>query len=64
MTASVAKDQALAEAGRVYAEGLARQDARTPHEAALAALGRTATAAQIDAWLQTYRPTAARRSSA
>lgn len=59
-----AKDQALAEAGRVYAEGLARQDARTPHEAAVAALGRTASPAQIAAWIQLHRPAAAQRSSA
>jgi cation transport regulator ChaB len=57
-------DQAIAAAGEVYAEGIARQDARPPHEAALAALGRDATPDQVEAWIGRHRPegTAAERS--
>lgn len=48
-------DQAIAGAGQVYAEGIARQDARSPREAARAALGRDATDEQLTAWVATYR---------
>jgi uncharacterized membrane protein len=51
-------DQAISNAGRVYAEGIARQDARPPREAARAALGQHATDAQIDAWIAEHRPAA------
>jgi hypothetical protein len=49
-------DEAIAGAGQVYAEGLARQAARPPREAARAALGQHATDAQIDAWIAEFRP--------
>lgn len=55
------REQAVAEAGQVIAESLARQLARTPHDAALAALGRTATPEQITAWITRHRPEAAER---
>jgi cation transport regulator ChaB len=48
-------DEAIANAGRVYAEGLARQASRSPREAAKAALGSGATQEEISAWIATYR---------
>lgn len=60
----VAFDKAIAGAGQVYAEALARQDARTPREAARAALGPHATSDQLDAWIAEHRPSPARSRSA
>jgi cation transport regulator ChaB len=57
-------DQAIAAAGEVYAEGIARQDARPPHEAALAALGRDANPEQIAAWIARHRPQQRHRTPA
>lgn len=50
------RDQAIADAGRIYAEAIARQDARPAREAAREALGRTATPEQIGAWIADFRP--------
>jgi hypothetical protein len=57
-------DQAIAAAGQVYAEGIARQDARPPQEAAVAALGRDATAEQVEAWIARHRPLQRHRTPA
>lgn len=64
MTAVVPKEQAVAEAGEVIAQSLARQLSRTPHDAAVAALGRHASPARIAAWIETHRPPAAERNTA
>lgn len=63
MTA-VSQAQAVAAAGLVYAEAIARQNARPPREAAREALGRDATAAQIDAWVAEFRPPLPQRNTA
>lgn len=52
------REDAVRAAARHVAEGLARQDARTPRDAAIAALGRDATEAQIAAWVARFRPDA------
>lgn len=49
-------DTAVDNAARHVAEGLARQDARAPRDAALAALGPHATEQQIDDWIARFRP--------
>lgn len=49
------KDQALADAGRIYAEAIARQDARPAREAAREALGKRATDAEVAAWIGEFR---------
>lgn len=64
MSGVVPQEQAIAAAGVVYAEAIARQDARTPREAAREALGRDATDVQIEAWIREFRPPLTRRSSA
>lgn len=64
MTTVVSQAEAVAAAGQVYAEAIARQDARPPREAAREALGRTATAEQIDAWIREFRPPVPQRNSA
>jgi hypothetical protein len=61
---TITREQAVADAGQVIAQALARQQARTPHEAAVAALGRTATPAHIAAWIARHRPQVAQRSTA
>lgn len=43
-------------AARHVAEGLARQDARSPRDAAIAALGPHATERQIADWIARWRP--------
>ncbi|MCU1592463.1 MAG: hypothetical protein JWP11_3719 [Frankiales bacterium] len=55
------KEQALREAGEVIARDLAEQERRSPRDAALAALGRHATGAQITAWISQHRPAAPRQ---
>ena len=55
--------QAIAAAGEVLARSLARQAERTPHDAALAALGTTATPERIAAWLRVHRPQHTRRTA-
>lgn len=57
------EDEALAAAAQVIAEDLQRQDERTPLEAARASLGKDATAEQLQAWVDEFRPSAARRSA-
>lgn len=52
------REDAVRSAARHVVEGLARQDARSPRDAALAALGPDATEAQIAQWVATYRPDA------
>lgn len=52
------REDAVRSAARHVVEGLARQDARSPHDAAVAALGRDATDAQITAWIARFRPDA------
>lgn len=47
--------EAVAAAGQVYAEAIARQDARPPREAAREALGKAATAAELQAWIAEFR---------
>lgn len=64
MSAVVTQAEAVAAAGQVYAEAIARQDARSPREAAREALGRAATAQQIDAWVAKFRPPMPHRNSA
>jgi hypothetical protein len=49
-------EQAIAEAGQVIAEGLMRQAALTPRDAALASLGRRASEEEIAAWISRNRP--------
>ncbi len=57
MTAEVVPyETAIAAAGQAYAEGMAEQLARSPREAAIAAIGRSATPEQIDAWITRFRP--------
>lgn len=56
--------EAITAAGRVYAEAIARQDARPAREAAREALGRTATPEQIDAWVAEFRPPVKHRQTA
>lgn len=50
----------ISRAGQVIAEGLARQQARPPREAARLALGRHATEQQINDWIAVHRPQHAR----
>lgn len=64
MTGVVAQAEAVAAAGRVYAEAIARQDARPPREAAREALGRAATTEQIDDWIAEFRPPVPQRNTA
>lgn len=52
----VSYETAIASAGQAYAEGMAEQLARSPREAAIAAIGRSATPEQIDAWITRFRP--------
>lgn len=49
-------DEALNAGAVEVVESLARQDARTPRDAAVASLGPHATEAQIADWIATYRP--------
>lgn len=48
-------DAAVDAAARDFAEGLARQDARSPRDAAIAALGANATDQQIGDWIARFR---------
>ena len=48
----------MAAAAVQVAEDLARQDARSPREAAIASLGPDATDMQIREWIACYRPDA------
>lgn len=48
-------DAAVQAAAVHVAEGLARQDARTPRDAAIASLGPHATEQQIADWITCYR---------
>lgn len=48
------KDEALTAAGLVIAEGLARQAARTPREAAVAAGARSEL--EVDCWIARHYP--------
>lgn len=64
MSAVVSQEEAVAAAGQVYAEAIARQDARPPREAAREALGRAATADQIDDWIAEFRPPVPQRNTA
>lgn len=52
------REQAIDAAAVHVAESLARQDARAPRDAAVAALGPDATDAQITEWVRRYRPDA------
>lgn len=52
------REKAIDAAAAQVMESLARQDARTPHDAAVAALGPDATDTQITEWISRYRPDA------
>lgn len=52
------REEAIDAAAEHVYEGLARQAARAPRDAALAALGPDATDAQITEWIARYRPDA------
>lgn len=58
------RDEAVRTAAQHVADSLARQDARTPREAAVAALGPHATETQITDWCARYRPDAAQQRPA
>lgn len=51
-------DEAFDRAAVHLAEGLARQAARTPRDAAIASLGSHATEPQIADWIARFRPEA------
>lgn len=52
------RQEAFDAAARHFAESLARQDARTPRDAARASLGPDATDTQINDWITRFRPDA------